>query len=35
MHIDEVNAKIAKASADLADYVVVFGIEVESGLTQS
>ena len=27
--------RIAKASAALADYVVVFGIKVESGLTQS
>ena len=36
VHIDdEVNARIAKASEHLADYVVVFGIEVESGLTQS
>ena len=36
MHIDgEVNARIAKASAAFGDYVVVFGVEVESGLTQS
>ena len=36
VHIDdEVNARIAKANAAFADYVVVFRIEVESGLTQS
>ena len=36
VHIDdEVNARIAKAGQHLADYVVVFGIEVESGLKQS
>ena len=32
---DEVNARIAKASAALAGYVEVFGTEVESDLTQS
>ena len=37
VHIDdEVNARIAKACVQhLADYVEVFGIEVESDLTQS
>ena len=36
VHIDdEVNARIAKASAAFDDYVVVFGIKVESGLIQS
>ena len=36
VHIDdEVDARIAKASADLASYVEVFGTEVESDLTQS
>ena len=36
VHIDdEVSARIAKASEYLADYLVVFGIEVESGLTQN
>ena len=36
VHIDdEVNARIAKASAALAGYVEVFGTEVESDLTQS
>ena len=32
---DEVNARIAKASAALADYEEVLGLEVESDLTQS
>ena len=32
---DEVNARIAKASAALADYEKVLGLEVESDLTQS
>ena len=36
VHIDEeVNARIAKTIAALANYVVVFGIQVESGFTQS
>ena len=36
VHIDdEVNARIAKASAAFAGYVEVFGTEVESDLTQS
>ena len=36
VHIDdEVSARIAKASAALTSYVEVFGIEVESDLTQS
>ena len=36
VHIDdEVNARMPKLVQHLADYVVVPGIEVESGLTQS
>ena len=36
VHIDdEFNTRIAKASAALADYVEVFGIKVESDITQS
>ena len=36
VHVDdEVNAKIAKASQHFANYVEVFGTEVESDLTQS
>ena len=36
VHIDdEINARIAKLVQDLANYVEVFGIKVESDLTQS
>ena len=36
VHIDdEFNTRIAKASAASADYVEVFGIKVESDMTQS